>query len=72
MLIGSFFAAMGIKYGRSRSPHAKRRFCVIFMGISWAGLGLLLVLTGLICKRIAEIFPQWLIIVLLSPLLLFL
>ena len=73
MLIGSFFAAMGIKYGITQSPDAKRRLRILYWGsvAAWTP-GLLLVLTGLILRKsIAETFPQWLIIVLLTPLLLF-
>jgi sigma-B regulation protein RsbU (phosphoserine phosphatase) len=73
VLIGSFFAAMGIKYGITQSPDAKRRLRILYWGsvAAWTP-GLLLVLTGLVLRKsIAETFPQWLIIVLLTPLLLF-
>jgi sigma-B regulation protein RsbU (phosphoserine phosphatase) len=72
-LIGSFFSAMGIKYGLTRSPDAKRRLRILCWGstIAWTP-GLTLVITGLVARKpIAELFPQWLIILLLAPLLLF-
>ena len=72
-LIGSFFAAMGIKYGITQSPDAKRRLRILYWGSTAAWTpGLVLVFAGLIThKPASSLLPQWLIVALLAPLLLF-
>ncbi len=73
VLIGSFFAAMGIKLGLSQSPDAKRRLRFLYWGAIAAFtpsivLSLYARLQG---KSPNEIFPAWLIAVVLIPLILF-
>jgi phosphoserine phosphatase RsbU/P len=73
VLISSFFAAMGTKYGMSRSPDARRRLRILYWGATAAWTPGLLVtlyprLTG---RTVAEVFPQWLILAALVPLVLF-
>jgi sigma-B regulation protein RsbU (phosphoserine phosphatase) len=73
LLIGSFFAATGIKLTLSPSPDSRRRLLLLY----WGGLvaffpSLSLTLIGrVIGKPIVEVSPQWLIIFVLSFLLLF-
>lgn len=73
LLIGSFFAAMGTKYGISRSPDAKRRLRILYWGASVAWTPPLLVtLYGRFAgKSIADVFPQWVILLALLPLIVF-
>ena len=73
VIIGSFFAAMGTKYGTSQSADARRRLRILCWGASAAWTPCLLVtlyprLTG---RTVAEVFPQWLILAALIPLVLF-
>jgi sigma-B regulation protein RsbU (phosphoserine phosphatase) len=72
-LIGAFFAALGTKYGLTQSPDTKRRLRILYWGSTAAWTpGLLLVITGLIRhKSLAETYPQWFIILMLVPLVLF-
>jgi sigma-B regulation protein RsbU (phosphoserine phosphatase) len=73
VLVGSFFSAIGAKYGMSKSPDARRRLRILYWGaiVAWTP-AFLIVVYGLIRgKSIAEIFPQWLIAVALSLLLIF-
>jgi phosphoserine phosphatase RsbU/P len=72
-LIGSFFAAMGIKLGLSQSPDAKRRLRFLYWGAIAAftpaiAVSLYARLQG---KSPNEIFPAWLIAIVLMPLILF-
>jgi len=73
LLIGSFFAATGRKYGISKSIDAKRRLRILYIGstLAWTP-GLLVTVYGRIMgKSIAEVFPQWVILAALVPLVLF-
>ena len=73
LLIGSFFAATGRKYGISRSTDAKRRLRILYIGsiAAWTP-GLLITIYGRIMgKGIAEVLPQWVILAALVPLVLF-
>jgi phosphoserine phosphatase RsbU/P len=73
LLIGSFFAAMGAKYGISRSPDARRRLRILYWGATAAWTpGLLVTLYALVQgKSVADVFPQWVILLALVPLILF-
>ena len=72
-LIGSFFAAMGIKYGLTRSPDAKRRLRILYWGSTAAWTpGLLITIASLVAGRsVSEMFPRWLVVVVIAFLLLF-
>lgn len=73
LLIGSFFTAMGFKYGWSQSPDARRRLRILLAGsmVAWTP-GLLVTIYALSRgKGVAEVLPQWAIILLLLPLILF-
>lgn len=73
-LVGSFFAAMGTKYGLSKSPDARRRLRILCWGTTAAWtptLLLLVVYPWIVGKTIPEIFPQWLVVLALVPLILF-
>jgi sigma-B regulation protein RsbU (phosphoserine phosphatase) len=73
ILVGSFFAAMGIKQGLSTSPDAKRRLRFLYWGATAAFVPALLptMYARLLGKNASEMFPNWLIGVLVLPLLLF-
>ncbi len=73
ILVGSFFAAMGIKQGLSKSPDAKRRLRFLYWGATAAFVPALLptMYAGLLGKNASEMFPSWFIGVLVLPLLLF-
>jgi len=73
LLIGSFFAAMGVKYGISRSPDARRRLRILCWGaaIAWTPALLVTLYPRLQGKSVANVFPQWLILAALAPLVLF-
>ena len=74
VLIGSFFAAMGTKYGLSRSPDARRRLRILYWGATAAwtpALLLLVVYPRIVGKSPPELLPQWLIVLALAPLTLF-
>ena len=74
VLIGSFFAAMGTKYGMSQSPDIRRRLRVLYWGatLAWTpGLIVLIIYPRIMGKSPAELFPQWVIILALLPLILF-
>jgi sigma-B regulation protein RsbU (phosphoserine phosphatase) len=74
LLIGSFFAAMGTKYGISRSPDARRRLRILYWGatVAWTpGLLLLVLYPRFSGKTAAEVLPQWAIVLALVPLILF-
>jgi phosphoserine phosphatase RsbU/P len=73
-LVGTFFAAMGIKYGMSPTPDTRRRLRVLFWGatIAWTpGLLLLIIYPKIMGKSAPEVLPQWLLILSLLPLILF-
>jgi phosphoserine phosphatase RsbU/P len=72
-LIGSFFAAMGIKLGLSQSPDAKRRLRFLYWGATAAFTPSIVIslYARLQGKSPNEIFPAWLIAVVLIPLILF-
>ena len=69
-LIGSFFAAMGIKLGLSQSPDAKRRLRFLYWGAIAAFTPSIVVslYARLQGKSPNEIFPAWLIAIVLIPL----
>jgi sigma-B regulation protein RsbU (phosphoserine phosphatase) len=73
LLIGSFFAAMGTKYGVSQSPDARRRLKILYWGstVAWTPGLILTVYARVQGKAIADIFPQWVILAALVPLTLF-
>jgi sigma-B regulation protein RsbU (phosphoserine phosphatase) len=73
VLIGSFFAAMGIKMGLSQTPDAKRRLRLVYWGATVAFTPSLLftVYARIISKPVSEIFPQWAIIAVLGMLVIF-
>ena len=77
LLIGSFFAAMGIKNGLSKSPDTKRRLRLLYWGATLAfGPALLLTIYGRIAggilgKPLAVLVPQWVIVVGLIPFIIF-
>ena len=73
LLIGSFFAAMGIKYGVSRSSDARRRLRILCWGgaIAWTPGLLVTIYPRLQGKSVADVFPEWLILASLVPLVLF-
>jgi sigma-B regulation protein RsbU (phosphoserine phosphatase) len=73
LLIGSFFAAMGTKYGVSQSPDARRRLRILYWGstVAWTPGLILTVYARVQGKAIADIFPQWVILAALVPLTLF-
>jgi phosphoserine phosphatase RsbU/P len=74
VLVGSFFAAMGTKYGLSRSPDMRRRLRILYWGatIAWTpGLLLLVIYPRFTGKTAAEVLPQWAIVLALLPLIIF-
>ena len=73
LLIGSFFTAMGFKYGLSRSPDARRRLRILCWGgaIAWTPALLLTIYPLVQGKSLTTVFPQWLILAALVPLVLF-
>ena len=73
ILVGSFFSAMGIKLGLSPSPDAKRRLRFLYWGAVVAFTPALLptLYARLQNKNPGEIFPSWVITLLLIPLVLF-
>jgi sigma-B regulation protein RsbU (phosphoserine phosphatase) len=73
ILVGTFLAAIGSKYGLSRSSDAKRRLRILFWGaiLAWTPL-LIVILYPLVVQRpIADLIPQWAIVLILIPLVLF-
>jgi sigma-B regulation protein RsbU (phosphoserine phosphatase) len=73
MLVGSFFAAIGSKYGMSQSPDVRRRLKILYWGatIAWTP-GLLMVIYGLIKgKEIWALVPEWAILSVFALLLVF-
>jgi phosphoserine phosphatase RsbU/P len=73
ILIGSFFSAMGIKLGMSKSPDAERRLRFLYWGAIAAFVPPLVptlyaILRG---RDPSEIFPGWLMTLTAVPLLLF-
>jgi sigma-B regulation protein RsbU (phosphoserine phosphatase) len=73
ILIGSFFSAMGIKLGLSRSPDATRRLRILYWGAIIAFTPGLLptIYARVIGKNPTEIFPSWFMAVILIPLVIF-
>ncbi|HMK29980.1 MAG TPA: SpoIIE family protein phosphatase [Terriglobales bacterium] len=73
LLIGSFFAAMGTKYGMSKSPDARRRLRILYWGATaaWTPGLLITIYPRLTGRTVADLFPQWLILAALVPLILF-
>lgn len=73
LLIASFFAALGIKTGISRSPDAKRRLRLLYWGttLSFAPGLSFTIFAHVLGKSPVGSYPQWLIIVVLLPLILF-
>jgi phosphoserine phosphatase RsbU/P len=73
VLVGSFFSAMGIKLGLSKSPDAKRRLSFLYWGALAAFTPALVptVYARVQGKGLNEIFPEWFIALLLTPLILF-
>jgi sigma-B regulation protein RsbU (phosphoserine phosphatase) len=72
-LVGSFFSAMGIKLGLSKSPDAKRRLSFLLWGAVAAFTPALVptLYARLQGKSPNEIFPEWFMAVLFTPLILF-
>jgi phosphoserine phosphatase RsbU/P len=73
ILISTFFAAIGTKYGKSRSPDARRRLRIFYWGatIAWTPGLIITVYARLQGKSLADVFPQWAILAALAPLVLF-
>jgi sigma-B regulation protein RsbU (phosphoserine phosphatase) len=73
VLIGSFFAAMGTKLGLSQSPDARRRLRFLYWGAMAAFTPAIVptLYARLQGKSPNEIFPAWLIAIVLIPLVLF-
>lgn len=73
LLFGSFFAAMGIKMGLSRSPDARRRLRLVYWGatVAFSPVFLITVYSRIAGKSPAAIFPQWLIILFVTLLVVF-
>jgi phosphoserine phosphatase RsbU/P len=73
ILVGSFFSAMGIKLGLSKSPDAKRRLRFLYWGATAAFTPALVpsLYARIQGKNPNEIFPEWLFTLLLMPLILF-
>jgi sigma-B regulation protein RsbU (phosphoserine phosphatase) len=73
LLISTFFAAVGTKYGSSRSPDARRRLRIFYWGatIAWTPGLLVTVYARMLGKALADVFPQWVILAALAPLVLF-
>ena len=73
ILIGSFFSAMGVKLGLSKSPDAQRRLRFLYWGAIAAFTPALLptLYARLQGKIPNEMFPSWLIALVLMPLILF-
>jgi phosphoserine phosphatase RsbU/P len=72
-LVGTFFAAIGIKQGMSRSPDVSRRLRILYWGatVAWTP-GLVMIVYALIRgKSVAEVLPQWVIAAVLTLLLIF-
>jgi len=73
VIISSFFAAMGFKYGLSRSPDARRRLRILCWGgaLAWTPGLVLTLYPRLQGKSMASVFPQWVILAALVPLVFF-
>ena len=73
ILVGSFFSAMGIKLGVSKSPDAERRLRFLYWGAIAAFAPALVptLYAFLRGKDANEIFPSWVMTVVVIPLLLF-
>jgi sigma-B regulation protein RsbU (phosphoserine phosphatase) len=73
ILVGSFFSALGIKLGMSKSPDAERRLRFLYWGaIAAFAPALVPTLYAFLRGRNAsEIFPPWVMTVAVVPLLLF-
>ena len=73
ILIGSFFSAMGIKLGLSKSPDAERRLRLLYWGATLAFTPALLptLYARFQGKFASEIFPAWFNALIVIPLILF-
>jgi len=73
ILISSFFAALGTKYGKSHSPDARRRLRIFYWGatVAWTPGLIVTVYARLQGKSLPDVFPQWAILAALAPLVLF-
>ena len=73
ILVGGFFSAMGIKLGMSKSPDAQRRLRFLYWGAIAAFVPALVptLYAFLRGKDANEIFPSWVMTVVVLPLLLF-
>lgn len=73
ILIGSFFSAMAVKLRLTRSADAKRRLRLVYWGATYAFAPVLFmtIYSSIVGKTAAEVFPQWLIVLLVSFLVLF-
>ena len=73
VLVGSFFSAMGIKLGLSKSPDAARRLRFLYWGAILAFTPALLptLYARLQGKNASEIFPAWFNALIVIPLVLF-
>jgi phosphoserine phosphatase RsbU/P len=73
ILVGSFISAMGIKLGMTKSPDAKRRLRFLYWGAIAAFTPVLLVTlyARVWGKTPDQVFPSWVIALILIPLVLF-
>ena len=73
LLIGSFFCALGMKYGIHRTPDVQRRLRILLLGsvAAWTPALIPAIYAASTGKGIAEVMPQWVIVLLLLPLVLF-
>jgi len=73
VLISSFFSAMGIKLGLSKSPDAERRLRFLYWGASLAFLPVILptLYARFQGKFASELFPSWFNALIVIPLILF-
>jgi phosphoserine phosphatase RsbU/P len=73
ILVGSFFSAMGIKLGLTQSPDARRRLRFLYWGAIAAFTPALVptLYAKLHGRNASEVFPQWLMTLVIIPLLVF-
>jgi phosphoserine phosphatase RsbU/P len=73
LLIGSFFAAMGMKLRLDQSRDARRRLRLVYLGATVAFTPILIITTypRFLGKQTGEVVPQWLLILGLSLLVVF-
>ena len=74
ILVGSFLAAIGFKYGLSRSSDARRRLRILYWGatLAWTPVLIVSLYARVVVQRpLSDLIPQWAIVLLLIPLVLF-